>query len=328
MSSTAAAPTRPGSLISLVAFYRLLIRMQITVPRLLGIGGLGALAVLIGLFARFDDNSSQAAADAVSSYGLAILVPLAALWLGTSAIGDLVEDRLLVYLWLKPVPRWQLPAAAILAVVSVVVPLTAVPITVSAFIAGAGDVAWAALLAASLATLAYAGLFVAAGALAPASDLVGARLHPDLGERGRLHSRGIGSLHGRRLGILGSGPRLRHRRAARRGVHPGRARRPACTSDRRLAPRDLALSHRRYRLTSAQDPESLAGIPVARKSPEDVCRLRAPRPCRERLCNVQVVTYVRVPSRPQYWPFRFSVGSSVLLRERRARSRRAGRSSP
>ena len=163
MSSTAAASARPGTLTSLAAFYRLLIRTQITVPRLLGIAALGALAVLIGLFARFDDNSGQAAADAVSSYGLAILVPVATLWLGTSTIGDLVEDRLLVYLWLKPVSRWQLPAAAILAVVSVVVPLTALPLTVSAFVAGAGDVAWATLLAASLAALAYAGLFVAAG---------------------------------------------------------------------------------------------------------------------------------------------------------------------
>jgi ABC-2 type transport system permease protein len=163
MSSTAGASAPPGTLTSFAAFYRLLIRTQITVSRLLGIAALGGLAVLIGLFARFDDNSGQAAADAVSSYGLAILVPLAALWLGTSAIGDLVEDRLLVYLWLKPVSRWQLPAAAILAVVSVVVPLTALPLTVSAFVAGAGDVAWATLLAASLAALAYAGLFVAAG---------------------------------------------------------------------------------------------------------------------------------------------------------------------
>jgi ABC-2 type transport system permease protein len=148
---------------SFVALYRLLIRTQVTVPRLLGIAALGALAVLIGVFARVDDDSAQAAADAVSSYGLAILVPLAALWLGTSAIGDLVEDRLLVYLWLKPVPRWQLPAAAILATVTVVVPLTAVPLALSGLVAGATDVAWAALLAASLAALAYSGVFVAAG---------------------------------------------------------------------------------------------------------------------------------------------------------------------
>ena len=59
-------PARPGTLVSLVALYRLLLRTQITVPRLLGIGALGALAILIGLFARLDDNPPQAAADAVS----------------------------------------------------------------------------------------------------------------------------------------------------------------------------------------------------------------------------------------------------------------------
>jgi ABC-2 type transport system permease protein len=115
------------------------------------------------VFARSDANAPQAAADAVPGYGLGVVVPLATLWLGTSAIGDLVEDRLLVYLWLKPVPRWQLPAAAVLATVGVVVPLTALPLTVSALAAGAGDVAWATLIAAPLAVLAYAGLFVAAG---------------------------------------------------------------------------------------------------------------------------------------------------------------------
>jgi ABC-2 type transport system permease protein len=161
MSSAAAAVTgRPGTLFAL---YRLLLRTQVTVPRLLGIAGLSALAILTGLFARWDDNSAQAAADSISGYGLGILVPLATLWFGSSAIGDLVEDRLLVYLWLKPVPRWQLPAAAVLATVSIVVPLTALPLTASALVAGAGDIAWPTLIAASLAALAYAGLFVAAG---------------------------------------------------------------------------------------------------------------------------------------------------------------------
>jgi ABC-2 type transport system permease protein len=163
VSMAAVSPARPGKLVSLGALYRLLLRTQITVPRLLGIAALGALALLIGLFARLDDNPAQAAADAVSSYGLGILVPLAALWLGTSAIGDLVEDRLLVYLWLKPVPRWQLPAAAVLATVTVVVPLAVLPLAASALLAGATDVAWAALLAAFLAALAYSGLFVSAG---------------------------------------------------------------------------------------------------------------------------------------------------------------------
>ena len=134
-----------------------------TVPRLLGIGALGALAVVIGLFARADATARRRPPTPSPRTGFGVLVPLATLWLGTSALGDLVEDRLLVYLWLKPVPRWQLPAAAVLATATVVLPLTAVPLTVSALVAGAGDVAAAALLAASLAALAYAGLFVAAG---------------------------------------------------------------------------------------------------------------------------------------------------------------------
>jgi ABC-2 type transport system permease protein len=156
-------PVRPQTIVALGALYRLLLRTQITVVRILGIAALGALSVLLGVFSRWDANPAQAAVDVTASYGLAIVVPLGTLWLGTSAIGDLVEDRLLVYLWLKPVPRWQLPAAAVLATASIVVPLTAIPIAATAVAAGAGDVALAALLAASLAGLAYAGLFVAAG---------------------------------------------------------------------------------------------------------------------------------------------------------------------
>jgi ABC-2 type transport system permease protein len=156
-------PARPDTLVSLGALYRLLLRTQFSVLRLLGIGALSALSILLGVFASLDDNPAQATADHVSAFGLGILVPLATLWLGTSAIGDLVEDKLLVYLWLKPVPRWQLPAAAMLATVSTVVPLTALPLTLSAIVAGAADVAWPTFLAATLAGFAYSGLFVAAG---------------------------------------------------------------------------------------------------------------------------------------------------------------------
>jgi len=160
MSASADRTSARGSL---AALYRLLLRTQVTVPRLVGIAALGALSVIIGVFARWDSDPSQAAADAVSSYGLGLVVPLAALWLGTSAIGDLVDDRLLVYLWLKPVPRWQLPAAGVLATATVVVPLAALPVAATALAAGADDVAASALLAASLAGFAYAGVFVAAG---------------------------------------------------------------------------------------------------------------------------------------------------------------------
>jgi ABC-2 type transport system permease protein len=155
--------SRPRASTTLAALYRLLLRTQVTIPRLLGIAALGALAVMLGVFARFDADPAQAATHAVTAYGLGVVIPLATLWFGTSAVGDLIEDRLLVYLWLKPVPRWQLPAAAVLATATVVAPLTALPLAGSALAAGAGDVALASLVASSLAVCAYSGLFVAAG---------------------------------------------------------------------------------------------------------------------------------------------------------------------
>lgn len=158
-----AAARRPRTLVSLGVFYRLLLRSQVSIPRLLGIGGLGALALVIGVFARSDGDPAQAAVDIVGGYGLGVLVPLSTLWLGTSALGDLVEDRLLAYLRLKPVASWQLPAAAALATLTIVLPLTAVPLAVATLIAGAGEVAPAAFLGSSFAALAYAGVFVAAG---------------------------------------------------------------------------------------------------------------------------------------------------------------------
>jgi ABC-2 type transport system permease protein len=161
--STSDAATRPGSWTVLGALYRLVLRNQVTFGRLLGIATLGALAVVLGAFARFDDDPAQAATDAIGGYGLALLVPLAALWLGTSAIGDLVEDRLLVYLWLKPVPRWVLPVAAVLATATVVVPLAVLPVAASAIVADSRELAAVTLVAALLAALAYSGLFVAFG---------------------------------------------------------------------------------------------------------------------------------------------------------------------
>jgi ABC-2 type transport system permease protein len=61
------------------------------------------------------------------------------------------------------VPRWQLPAAAILATITLVAPLAAVPLGLAALVAGDGELALSALLAGALAVCAYAGIFVAAG---------------------------------------------------------------------------------------------------------------------------------------------------------------------
>ncbi len=164
MSAVASGGARaPRTATTLAAYYGLLLKTQLSPARVLGIAALGAVSILLGVLTRFDADSAQASADAVGAYGLGLALPLATLWLGTLVLGDLVEDRLLVYLWLKPVARWQLPLAAVLATATLVVPLMVLPIAVTPLVAGAPEVVPAAFLAAALAALAYSGIFVAAG---------------------------------------------------------------------------------------------------------------------------------------------------------------------
>lgn len=95
-----------------------------------------ALAVLLiptvlALLVRF--NAGEGDLDAVGSLNtifkeivLGVLLPLTALVFGTSAFGGEVDDGTLIYLMVKPVPRWQLTFSkflvAFLATVAVVVP--------------------------------------------------------------------------------------------------------------------------------------------------------------------------------------------------------------
>lgn len=146
---------------SLLLLWRLLVRMQVTPVRVLGLSGLGLLVVGIAYLAGRDESPLDAVTAVLVNLGLGIAVPLATLWLATSSVGDLVEDRLLVYLRLKPVPRWQLPVAAIAATVVVVAPVLAGALALAAVVAGQASLAPAAIAAAVLACLGYAAVFVA-----------------------------------------------------------------------------------------------------------------------------------------------------------------------
>jgi len=161
MTSTATLGSSRHS--SFAALYLLLLRLLVTPMRIAGVLALGSLEVLLGVLARGDDDPLRATTEFALAYGFGLVLPLATAWLATSSIGDLVEDRLLVYLWLKPVPRWQLPTAAVLATATIVVPLVMVPLLVTAVVAGATELLGSLVLASVLAVFAYAGVFVAAG---------------------------------------------------------------------------------------------------------------------------------------------------------------------
>lgn len=149
------------------ALYRTILGRITTKGRLALLAALGVVGVIIGFAVSSGEPSGaplQDAADLVNGYGLAVLIPVVALVFASAALGDLVDDSTLVYLWLRPVPREILALAATAAAATVAIPLVAVPLALAALLAGAdGPLVAATIAAATVCGLAYCGLFVALG---------------------------------------------------------------------------------------------------------------------------------------------------------------------
>lgn len=127
---------------------------------------LGIVAIALAIAVRVTDPYRRpgAAWALVDSYGLSLLVPVVALVFASAVLGDLAEDGTLLYLWLRPVARWKVATAAVLATVTVVVPLAVVPLVVAAAISGdGGRLVAGAAAGAVLATIAYSAVFCGLG---------------------------------------------------------------------------------------------------------------------------------------------------------------------
>ena len=157
----------PGAL---PALYRLVLRHQLTRGRLVLFAVILALCVVLGwLIGRGSSESLRVSdtVDVVSALGLGLVVPVVALVLGSAALGTWVDDETLVYVWLRPVARWKLAAAAVAAAATVAVPVTVVSLGVLAMLGSQADpdVLVGTVAATALGGLAYVAVFVAAGLL-------------------------------------------------------------------------------------------------------------------------------------------------------------------
>ena len=153
--------------------YRVVVRSQISTGRLLALAGLSGVAMLLAFVARAADDPVEVATRSMGTFGTNIFAPFIALALGSAALGNLVEDRTLVYVWLRPVPRHSVATAAFAAVISVVGPIVVAVMTVAAAITGVGDLLVATAVATALAVFAYSGIFLALGLRFKRSLLVG-----------------------------------------------------------------------------------------------------------------------------------------------------------
>jgi ABC-2 type transport system permease protein len=143
------------------ALYRLFVRSQLVRGRILGIGVLGVVAILLAVAIRAEGTAgADDGAQLVARFGLALFVPVAVLLFASAVLGDPNEDGTLVYLWLRPVARWRIVAAALAATLTICVPLVVAPMAVAAAVTGGGgELVVGAAAACTLATVAYAALF-------------------------------------------------------------------------------------------------------------------------------------------------------------------------
>ena len=149
-----------------ITVWRVLVRSIATRLRVAGLSLLGLGAIILGISVRLANpfDRPNAAWSLVDSYGLSLLVPVVSLVFASAALGDVAEDGTLVYLWLRPYPRWQLAVAAFAASVTVVVPVAVLPLVLAAALTGEGGrlVAGAAV-GGLLMTVAYSAVFCGLG---------------------------------------------------------------------------------------------------------------------------------------------------------------------
>ena len=145
-----------------MALYRLFLSSVVTRGRLIALLLLAVVPVLVGFAIRtnvFADRTT-AGVEMVAGLGLALVAPVVSLVFASAVLGDPHEYGTLVYLWLRPVARWRIALAAVLAALTVAAPLIVVPLAVASVVVGAGTpLVGGTVAACSLAVVAYTGLF-------------------------------------------------------------------------------------------------------------------------------------------------------------------------
>ncbi len=147
----------------LAAMTARIIRAVATRGRLLAMSSIGVLGLVIAVLIGSDDaNDSANGLAFLEEFGFTVFVPLVVLVVTSATLGTFRDDRNLVYFWLRPIGRWQITCAALLAGLLVVAPLTLVPLAgMAAALPGTSVVA--AVLAGVFAIVAYGALFTLLG---------------------------------------------------------------------------------------------------------------------------------------------------------------------
>ncbi len=138
---------------------------------------LAALPVLVGLAIRLGGGRADAPAI-LDTLVIRTVLPLVALVIGSAALGSEIEDGTVVYLLIKPVPRWVVALAKIAVAVGVTLALTLPAMLVTGLLIGTAQggslgSSLGFVLAAIAGGAAYASVFTTLGALTTRALVVG-----------------------------------------------------------------------------------------------------------------------------------------------------------
>lgn len=93
--------------------------------------------------------------------GLAVVLPVIALIVGTGVLGSEIDDGTVVHILTKPLPRWQIILPKLAVAVGVTAVTAAVPLYVAGVLASSVRFGLALAAAATVGALAYSALFLA-----------------------------------------------------------------------------------------------------------------------------------------------------------------------
>ncbi|MGH2381681.1 MAG: ABC transporter permease [Candidatus Limnocylindria bacterium] len=145
----------------------LTLRALLNRRRTLLLGLLGVLIVVVAVVHRLGGPGPGASleftGELLANFGLAVLLPLVAVIIGTAALGSELDDGTIVYLLAKPVPRPLIVIVKLVVAWAVTALLVAVPILLAGLIGAGGDPSLGIGygLAALLGALEYTAVFMA-----------------------------------------------------------------------------------------------------------------------------------------------------------------------
>ena len=157
----------------------LTLRALLNRRRTLLLGLLGALIVVVAVIYRLGNPGADEAADftgrLLANFGVAALLPLVTVIVGTAALGSELDDGTIVYLLAKPVPRPLIVVVKLVIAWAVSSLLVALPILLAGIIGTGGDptLGIGYGLAAVLGALEYTAVFLALSLVTSRALVVG-----------------------------------------------------------------------------------------------------------------------------------------------------------